>query len=169
MDILNTIIIDGLVYIKWRNFLFNAAIGRNGIIDAAEKKEGDGKTPKGIYKITHGYYRPDRLSPPKTALTLFPMQPSFGWCDDPIHCMYNQKINKPFEASHEDLWRDDHLYDLILVIDHNAKPIVSGQGSAIFIHIAPTNFTPSSGCLTLKREDLLAIVETCSFELFWEI
>jgi L,D-peptidoglycan transpeptidase YkuD (ErfK/YbiS/YcfS/YnhG family) len=168
-EVLKTIVSDGSVQIQWGDSLFDAAIGQNGIIDAELKEEGDKKTPTGRYRVTHGYYRPDRIPPQKTSLQLHPLQPLCGWCDDPKHALYNQKISKPFSASHEDLWREDHLYDLILVTDHNTNPIIPGNGSAIFIHIAPPDFSASAGCLTLLKKDLINIIETCGHELYWEI
>ena len=168
-DALETIIKPDGVYIQWRDYVFKAAIGKNGVIVADDKIEGDLKTPKGRHKVTHGYYRPDKMDCPKSIIPFTALQPSFGWCDESSHALYNQLIDKPFAASHEDLWRDDDVYDLILVTEHNANPIVPGKGSAIFIHIAGENFEPTAGCLALRKQDILIIVKNCSADLIWVV
>jgi L,D-peptidoglycan transpeptidase YkuD (ErfK/YbiS/YcfS/YnhG family) len=168
-DILETLIKPDGVHIQWRDQILNAAIGGNGVIAAEDKIEGDLKTPKGCYRVTHGFYRPDRMDCPKSIIPFAALQPSFGWCDEPSHSFYNQHILKPFDASHEDLWRDDDIYDLILVTDHNTNPIVPGKGGAVFIHVAHDDFAPTAGCLALRKEDLLMIVESCESGLVWVI
>ena len=166
-DTLKTIIQSDDVYIQFRDSVFKAAIGKNGVIAAEDKVEGDLKTPKGRYRVTHGFYRPDKMDCPKSIILFTALDPSFGWCDEPSHPLYNQHVIKPFDASHEDLWRGDDVYDVILVTDHNTNPTVPGKGSAVFIHIAREDFTPTAGCLALRKEDLLAIIENCSAELAW--
>lgn len=168
-DALETLIKPDGVYIQWHDQILKAAIGRNGLIAAEDKIEGDFKTPKGHYRVTHGYYRPDKLDCPKSIIPFTAIHSSFGWCDEPSHALYNQKIKKPFDASHEDLWRDDGVYDLILVTDHNTNPIAPGKGSAVFIHVARENFEPTAGCLALRKQDLLMIVESCETGLAWVV
>ena len=168
-DTLTTIIEGEHICVQWRDFVFKAAIGENGVIAAEDKIEGDLRTPAGRYRVTHGYYRPDKLNPPHSMIPFTPLEPTFGWCDEPSHAFYNQRIDMPFAASHEKLWRNDDAYDLILVTNHNTNPIVPGKGSAVFIHVARENFTPSAGCLTLQKQDLLYIVENCSADLFWQV
>ncbi|MES2252975.1 MAG: L,D-transpeptidase family protein [Pseudomonadota bacterium] len=168
-DILQTIIKPNGVYIQWRDQLFMTSIGKNGVIAAEYKLEGDLKTPKGRYRVTHGFYRPDKMDCPKSIIPFTALEPSFGWCDASSHALYNQHITKPFTASHEDLWREDHVYDLILVTNHNANPVVPGKGSAVFIHVARDDFSPTAGCLALRKQDLLTIVECCSAELIWVV
>ena len=168
-DTLETIIKPDGVYTEWLDSVFKAAIGKNGVIAAEDKTEGDLKTPKGCYKVTRGFYRPDKMDCPKSIIPFTALDPSFGWCDDQSHPLYNQQILKPFNASHEDLWRDDDVYDLILVTDHNTNPIVPGKGSAVFIHVARDDFTPTAGCLALRKEDLLMIIERCEAGLSWAV
>ena len=168
-DTLETIIQPDGVLIQWHNQLFKAAIGKNGVIAADDKIEGDLKTPIGHYRVTHGYYRPDKMDCPKSIIPFTAIEPNFGWCDEPSHEFYNQFVIKPFEPSHENLWRDDDVYDVILVTDHNTNPIVPGKGSAVFIHVAREDFSPTAGCLALRKEDLLMIIENCSFEMVWVV
>ena len=168
-DVLQTHVTEDGVYIQWNGVQLKASIGKNGTILADDKVEGDLKTPKGRYCVTHGFYRPDKIKCPKSVIPFTPIEPHFGWCDASSHPFYNQKILKPFDASHEDLWRDDDVYDLILVTDHNTNPIVPGKGSAVFIHIARNNFEPTAGCLALLVQDLLMIVESCEAGLAWVV
>lgn len=168
-DILETIVKPDGAYIQWRGQIFKVSIGKNGIVAAKDKVEGDLKTPKGRYQVTHGFYRPDKMDCPKSEIPFTALTPSCGWCDDPSHAFYNQYVIKPFDTSHEDLWRADDAYDLILVTDHNTNPIIPRKGSAIFIHVACEDFMPSAGCLVLQKQDLLMIVESCEIGLVWVI
>ena len=107
-------------------------------------------------------YRPDRIAKPTTGLPIKALSPSDGWCDDPNHPSYNKFIKKPFGASHETLWRIDKIYDLIVVLGYNSDPIVPGRGSAIFLHLTGSSFTPTQGCVALKLDDLSEILVSCS-------
>lgn len=138
------------------------AIGRAGIRDAAVKREGDGATPTGLWPFRRALYRADRLDAPRTVLDLAPITPEDGWCDDPAHPEYNRQVRLPFDASHERLWREDALYDLIVVLGYNDEAPVAGAGSAIFLHVATDDYAPTEGCVALARDDLLAMVEGCA-------
>ncbi|MEM0985685.1 MAG: L,D-transpeptidase family protein [Pseudomonadota bacterium] len=135
-------------------------LGRSGVIAADAKSEGDGYSPAGTWRLLWVYYRPDRAAQPETGLPLTALKESDGWCDDPDHTLYNQLINRPFDASHEHLWRDDGVYDLIVVLSHNREPIIPGRGSAIFMHLNRPERTPTEGCVALDREDLLHVLKT---------
>lgn len=135
---------------------FPCALGRGGIGD--KKGEGDGITPIGTFPLRCVYYRPDRLPHPQTGLPVFKLSETDGWCDEPDHPKYNQLVKTPFAASHENLWRDDNVYDLIIPLGYNDNPILAGQGSAIFMHIAQPDFTPTEGCVAMNKADLLEIL-----------
>jgi L,D-peptidoglycan transpeptidase YkuD (ErfK/YbiS/YcfS/YnhG family) len=126
------------------------ALGKNGLIADVDGVEGDGKTPIGTYPLRRVFYRPDREETPHTALPTSPLSPNLGWCDAPTSPHYNKLVRLPFGESHEALWRDDSLYDLILVIGHNDAPVVPGRGSCIFIHVARDGFAPTLGCVALE-------------------
>ncbi len=135
---------------------FRAAHGRAGIIPAAQKREGDGGTPTGLLRLARVLYRADRVNPPACAVPVEPISPHDGWCDDVADAAYNQKVRLPFAPSHEALWRDDHVYGIIGVLDWNLNPIIPGKGSAIFLHIATPDYAPTAGCVALSQADVLA-------------
>lgn len=134
------------------------ALGRSGI--RAQKREGDGATPVGAFVMRRLLYRPDREKRPATALPSAAISRGDGWCDAPNDRAYNRPVHLPYPASAEDLWRDDHLYDLLVVLGYNDNPVVPGQGSAIFLHLAAPDFAPTAGCVALGRDDLLTVIAT---------
>jgi len=132
------------------------ALGRGGM--GVKECEGDGLTPLGVWSIRQGFYREDRIKKPKSCISFTSITKDMGWCDAPQDLLYNQLVKLPFESSHEILWRDDPLYDLILVLGYNDAPVISGKGSAIFMHIAQQEYTPTAGCIALNQSDLLEII-----------
>ena len=143
-------------YIIFGNCLLKCALGKNGITQY--KKEGDMATPAGKFKIIKILYRPDRINSPNSQIPAEKINPNTGWCDDPKDRQYNRRVFLPYEASCESLWRQDSIYDLILVTNYNRNPIRQNKGSAIFIHIEKNNFTPTKGCIALKREALIKLI-----------
>lgn len=123
-----------------------------------DKTEGDGGTPAGVFAMRRVLYRPDRLDAPATGLPVEATAPDQGWCDDPAHPDYNRPVSLPFAASHEKLWRDDGVYDVIVILGHNDDPPVPGKGSAIFMHVARPDYGPTEGCVALALEDLLDVL-----------
>ena len=129
------------------------AVGRGGI--AEKLREGDGITPQGAWPFRHVLYRPDRVSAPKTILSVRPMAPSDGWCETPGDPDYNRPVRLPHRSSAESMWREDALYDVVVVVGYNDVPVVPGRGSAIFLHVARPDYGPTEGCVALSRADLL--------------
>lgn len=136
--------------------IMNVVIGKNGLTDV--KQEGDHATPIGIFPLRKVYYRADRVIKPKTILQVEPLAPQDGWCDDPAHPDYNCSVRLPHPARHEQLWREDGVYDLIVVMGYNDNPVVPGRGSAIFMHLQRPDRTPTEGCLALTESDLRAVL-----------
>lgn len=134
------------------------AIGKGGCKSVIEKFEGDGVSPIGVWSMLRVFWRKDRIDKPETPLPTVPIQKKFGWCDDPEHPQYNQLILLPFANSHETLWRDDRIYDIIVELDYNSSPIVSGKGSAIFMHIAKEDYSPTLGCVAISEPDLRRVL-----------
>lgn len=153
--------VDGSGFLRFADKTYACTIGRGGIAALGEKREGDFKTPSGSFPLRACYYRPDRMQAPKTALPLIALSPEDGWCDDPEHARYNQPVTLPFAGHHEMLWREDHVYDLIVPLGYNDGvdgPIIKGAGSAIFLHIMREDGVGTEGCVALKREDLLELL-----------
>jgi L,D-peptidoglycan transpeptidase YkuD (ErfK/YbiS/YcfS/YnhG family) len=142
--------------LTWPGGWAPAVCGRGGV--RADKREGDGASPAGTYPLLAAYYRPDRLAPPATGLPLTALRPEHGWCDDPGDKLYNRPLRLPCAARHEVMWREDGLYDLVVVIGYNTDPPVAGRGSAIFLHVARADFAPTEGCVAVEREVLSALL-----------
>jgi len=139
---------------SWR-----CAIGAGGLRPEAEKREGDGATPIGCYELRRLVYRADRIAKPETRLPVAILAPEDGWCDAPGDPAYNRPVRLPYAASHERLWRDDEIYDVIVMLSHNDDPPVAGLGSAIFLHVARAAYTPTQGCVALALPDLLEFLK----------
>ncbi len=135
---------------------WRCAIGPAGVI--ADKREGDGATPLCCFPLRRVLYREDRLSRPETTLPVTALAPEDGWCDDPRDGAYNTQVRLPFAAGHERLWRDDAIYDALVILGHNDAPPVPGAGSAIFLHVARDDYAPTQGCVALALPDLLAVL-----------
>ena len=148
---------DGRLDIDGRKV--RCALGPAGVKPAAGKREGDLASPAGVWPIREVIYRPDRGPPPATEIRVRAMAPDDGWCDDPADPEYNRHVRLPYPASTERLWREDHVYDLIVVLGHNDDPPVPGMGSAIFLHIAAPGYAPTHGCVAVARPDLEALLE----------
>ena len=124
------------------------ALGRGGI--RANKREGDGGTPRGEFRLVRLWWRADRHPRPATRLPVRPITRDVAWCEDPADRRYNRPIKLAREAAGDRLTRKDHLYDFIIEIDHNTRPRVAGRGSAVFIHVARPGFRPTAGCVALE-------------------
>ncbi len=121
------------------------ALGRGGI--RANKREGDGGTPRGKFRLIRLWWRADRHPRPRTLLPVRRITGNLAWCEDPRDRRYNRPFRRAADASGDRLWRDDRLYDFIIEIDHNTRPRVAGRGSAVFIHVARPGFRPTAGCV----------------------
>lgn len=137
---------------------FPCAVGRESLITAELKREGDGATPIGRWLMRRVLFRPDRIENIETALPLSAISPQDGWCDAPSDSAYNQQVVLPYPASHEILWRADHVYDILVVLDHNSEPVVPGRGSAIFLHLARENYEATEGCVALAQPHLQQVL-----------
>jgi len=128
------------------------ALGSAGIRRA--KFEGDHATPAGTFRLLAGFFRADKIQHQPWPLPMRQAKKSDGWCDDPRLGAYNRCVSLPCRGSHEKIWRTDHLYDLVIVLDYNIHPCRKNRGSAIFLHCARPDFAPTEGCIALRLEDL---------------
>lgn len=136
------------------------ALGRGGIL--ANKREGDGGTPRGIFHPRQLWWRADRHRRPTTLLPTRPIRREDAWCEDPADRHYNQPIRLGREQAGDRLTREDHLYDFIVEIDHNAAPRIAGRGSAVFLHLARPNFGPTAGCVSMTKASMLRLLRRMS-------
>ncbi|MDB5689373.1 MAG: hypothetical protein JWL91_1249 [Sphingomonas bacterium] len=133
-------------------------LGRSGPIAAADKREGDGATPVGRWPIRAALLRPDRITPPiGWRLAWRWLRPADGWSDDAADPAYNRPVRHPHAFSAERLWREDGLYDAIVVLGHNDSPPSPAAGSAIFLHCADPGRS-TEGCVAIGRDTLVALL-----------
>jgi L,D-peptidoglycan transpeptidase YkuD (ErfK/YbiS/YcfS/YnhG family) len=132
------------------------ALGRGGI--RANKREGDGGTPKGIFRPRQVWWRADRHARPRTLLPVRAIRPDDAWCEDPGSRHYNQPIRLDPGRDGDRLQRDDALYDFIVEIDHNTSPRITGRGSAVFLHLAREHFAPTAGCVAMTKSAMLHLL-----------
>ena len=133
------------------------ALGRGGIL--ANKREGDGGTPRGIFRPRQVWWRADRHARPRTFLPVRAIRPDDAWCEDPGDRHYNQPVRLAAGQGGDRLRRDDHLYDFIVEIDHNTEPRVAYRGSAVFLHLARENFGPTAGCVAMTKSAMLRLLQ----------
>jgi L,D-peptidoglycan transpeptidase YkuD (ErfK/YbiS/YcfS/YnhG family) len=132
------------------------ALGRGGI--KANKREGDGATPKGTFRPRQLWWRADRHPRPRSFLPVRAIRPDDAWCEDPHSRHYNQPIRLDPGRDGDRLRRDDALYDFIIEIDHNTSPRIAGRGSAVFLHLARENFSPTAGCVSMTKSAMLRLL-----------
>lgn len=144
-------------YLAFGPFRVPCALGRSGV--KALKCEGDMATPRGRFRLRGVFYNADRGSRPRTALALRSLRRTDGWCDTPSDRNYNRFVSLPYPKSAERLWREDTVYDMIIVLGYNDVPRIRNRGSAIFMHLARPGFLPTEGCVALCRADLLRVLQ----------
>tara|TARA_B100001248_G_C27376000_1_gene454316 strand:- start:685 stop:1185 length:501 start_codon:yes stop_codon:yes gene_type:complete len=144
-------------YLIFKNYKVKCALGKRGI--GYKRKEGDLITPQGEYKIKYILYRKDRVKKIKTKFKKVIIKKNMGWCDDTKSSKYNKLIKLPYYYGYEKLFRQDNIYDIILVLNYNMNPIIKNKGSAIFIHVAKKKFKKTEGCIAVKKNHLLKILK----------
>ena len=144
-------------YLTYKNYKVKCVVGKKGI--RYKKKEGDLITPKGKYKIKYILYRKDRIKKIQSKIKKIEIKKYMGWCDDPKSKNYNKLIKFPSNFGYEKLYKKENIYDIVLVLDYNMKPIIKNKGSAIFIHVAKKNYKKTEGCVGLNKLHLLKIVK----------
>lgn len=139
------------------SLVLDCALGRSGPV--REKREGDGGTPPGRFRVLGAFYRADRVRRPRTGLRLLAIRPDDGWCDAAGDRRYNRPIRLPDPAGHERMWREDGLYDVVLDLAYNRDPVIRGRGSAMFLHCARPGFAPTDGCVAVDPRRIARLVE----------
>ena len=144
-------------YLYFYNYKIKCSIGKKGLTSI--KREGDQRTPRGKFKFILLLYRKDRVSYFRSKIKKMIIKKNMGWCDDPKSNNYNKLIKFPFSFSAEKLYLEKNIYDLILVLDFNRRPIKKGLGSAIFLHVSDRNFKATKGCIAVDKRDFLKILK----------
>ena len=124
------------------------ALGRGGI--RANKREGDGGTPRGTFRLRRLWWRADRAPRPRDAAAgaAHPGATTAGARTRATAITTSRSGSRPISPA-TGCKRADHLYDLIIEIDHNTRPRIAGRGSAVFMHVARPGFAPTAGCVAL--------------------
>ncbi len=151
------IIINKTGYLKYKNLKFRCSLGKGGV--GKKELEGDNITPIGSYKLVNFFFRKDRIDKINSKIKFREIKKNMGWCDDPKSKKYNQLIKLPSKLSYEKLFRKDHLYDLLIVLDYNMNPVIKNRGSAIFIHLATKYYNSTKGCIGLKKIDMIELIK----------
>ena len=143
--------------IKFGKYYFKCLIGKNGI--TFNKKEGDLKTPKGTFNLRYVMYRADKIKKPKTKLPIFKIKKKHICCNN----IEDSNYNKIFETNNFDLgerlWRNDSIYDILIVIGYNHLPVIKGKGSAIFLHLSEKTKKSTEGCIAVKKKIMFNILK----------
>ena len=140
----------------FNKYKIKCSIGKRGI--TVKKIEGDNKTPAGRFKFKSIFYRKDRVPKIKTILQKIVIRKNMGWCDDVNSNFYNKLIKFPFSKSAEKFWIKDNIYDVIIILNYNMNPILKNKGSAIFLHVARKNYTPTKGCIAISKKDMYFLI-----------
>jgi L,D-peptidoglycan transpeptidase YkuD (ErfK/YbiS/YcfS/YnhG family) len=140
----------------WQGRTHACTLGRSGV--SRDKREGDGASPVGCFAVRQVFFRPDRLARPATRLPCAPLARDDGWCDASGDPAYNRTVRLPYPASAETMWRDDALYDIVVVLGHNDDPVVPGAGSAIFLHLMRDDGGPTEGCVGVPSALALELI-----------
>jgi len=150
------IIIKNQNTLLYDKFKFKCSVGKRGI--SSNKKEGDLKTPRGVFSLGTLFYRRDKFTTVFTKLKKIPIKKNMGWCNDSKSKLYNKLINTNLKVSHEKMFREDGKYDLVVSINYNTRNIIQNKGSAIFIHLTK-NYKKTQGCVVLNKKDLLILLK----------
>ena len=143
-------------YLYFNKYKIKCSVGKRGI--TPQKIEGDNKTPAGIFKFNSIFYRKDRIPKIVTGLKKIIIKKNMGWCDDSSSKFYNKLIKFPFNKSAERLWLKKKIYDIIIIINYNLKPVIKNKGSAIFIHLAKKNYSPTRGCIAISKRNIVLLI-----------
>ena len=165
LSIMDIILKKKFIYLK--DYKVKCSIGKRGI--TGKKVEGDKCTPRGRFKFKYIFYRKERIKNIRSKLKLIPLKNNFGWCDDVRSKFYNKFVKLPLKHSAEKLYLRENIYDIIVVINYNLKPIKKNKGSAIFLHVAKKNYSPTLGCIAISKNDLKKLISIVDKNTFLKI
>ena len=149
-------------FLTYKDYKVKCAIGKRGI--GKKRREGDLITPKGLFKIKKVYFRKDKVRDLKTKFSMKAITKNMGWCNDPKSNKYNQLIKYPFAFNAEKLYRNDNIYDIVIVLNFNSRPVEKNKGSAIFLHVAKRKYKPTAGCVAIKKNELKKLLKLITLQ-----
>ena len=149
-------------FLTYKDYKVKCAIGKRGI--GKKRREGDLITPKGLFKIKKVYFRKDKVRGLKTKFSMRAITKNMGWCNDPKSNKYNKLIKYPFAFNAEKLFRNDNIYDIVIVLNFNSRPVKKNKGSAIFLHVAKRKYKPTEGCVAIKKNELKKLLKLITFQ-----
>jgi L,D-peptidoglycan transpeptidase YkuD (ErfK/YbiS/YcfS/YnhG family) len=152
-----------LIFEKYK---VKCALGKRGISE--KEKEGDEITPRGKFQLLKVFYRKDRIHLLKTALKKIPIKKNMGWCDDPRSKYYNKLIKIPSIYKHEKLYLKKNIYDIIIVLDYNLRPVRKNKGSAIFLHLTK-DYKSTKGCIAISAINMKALLNLVNKKSYIEV
>ena len=165
VSVMDIILKKKILYFK--DYKAKCAIGKRGI--TSNKLEVDKCTPRGRFKLKYVFYRKERNKNIRSKLKIIPIKKNFGWCDDVKSKYYNKFIKFPFKYKAEKLYIKQNIYDIIVVLDYNFKPIKKNKGSAIFLHVAKKKYSPTLGCVAISKNDLKYLLSVINKKTFLKI
>ena len=154
-------------FIYFKDYKAKCAIGKRGI--TSKKIEGDKCTPRGRFRLKYVFFRKDRIKKIRSKLKIIPLKKNFGWCDDVNSKLYNKFVKLPYKYKAEKLYLKEKIYDIIVIIDYNLKQIKKKRGSAIFLHVAKKNYSPTLGCVSVSKNDLIYLLSVINKNTFLKI
>ena len=149
-------------FLTYKDYKVKCAIGKRGI--GKKRREGDLITPKGLFKIKKVYFRKDKVRGLKTKFSMKAITKNMGWCNDPKSNKYNRLIKYPFAFNAEKLFRNDNIYDIVIVLNFNSRPVKKNKGSAIFLHVAKRKYKPTEGCVAIKKNELKKLLKLITLQ-----
>tara|TARA_B100001559_G_scaffold314680_1_gene315433 strand:- start:17 stop:529 length:513 start_codon:yes stop_codon:yes gene_type:complete len=165
LSIMDIILKNKFIYFK--DYKAKCAIGKRGI--TSKKIEGDKCTPRGRFRLKYVFFRKDRIKKIRSRLKIIPLKKNFGWCDDVNSKLYNKFVKLPYKYKAEKLYLKEKIYDIIVIIDYNLKQIKKKRGSAIFLHVAKKNYSPTLGCVSVSKNDLIYLLSVINKNTFLKI
>jgi len=165
LSIMDIILKNKFIYFK--DYKAKCAIGKRGI--TSKKIEGDKCTPRGRFRLKYVFFRKDRIKKIRSRLKIIPLKKNFGWCDDVNSKLYNKFVKLPYKYKAEKLYLKEKIYDIIVIIDYNLKQIKKKRGSAIFLNVAKKNYSPTLGCVSVSKNDLIYLLSVINKNTFLKI
>jgi L,D-peptidoglycan transpeptidase YkuD (ErfK/YbiS/YcfS/YnhG family) len=141
---------------------YQARLGKNGL--AVTRREGDGTTPTGIYRIGSTMYGNE--ANPGVGYRYRRLRCGDWWDEDPRSPTYNSfqhvacGAKPPFAGDSEGMWQQPRPYPFLAVIEYNMRPVVPGRGSGIFLHAQTGG--PTAGCISVRKGELRTVLRWLS-------